>query len=118
MEDLVIHVKSKDIRLGIVRPIYLPKYGGSSRHTHEILTRLVKAFNNISLFPSSDIFLVLNDENDKEQVLKIINQYRKLGFKILETFDHFWISLRSRIMQRRYSAKDQILQIHKPCFPA
>ena len=87
MEDLVIHVKSKDIRLGIVCPIYPPKYGGSPRHTYEVLSRLIRVFNDISLLPSSDTFLILNDEGDKEQVLKVADQYRKLGFEVPEVFD-------------------------------
>jgi len=87
MEDLVIHVKSKDIRLGIVCPIYLPKYGGGPRHAYEVLSRLIRVFNDISLLPSSDTFLILNDEGDKEQVLKVADQYRKLGFEVPEVFD-------------------------------
>ena len=87
MEDLVIHVKSKDIRLGIVCPIYLPKYGGSPRHAYEVLSRLIRVFNDISLLPSSDTFLILNDEGDKEQVLKVADQYRKLEFEVPEAFD-------------------------------
>jgi hypothetical protein len=87
MEDLVIHVKSKDIRLGIVCPIYLPKYGGGPRHAYEVLSRLIRVFNDISLLPSSDTFLILNDEGDKEQVLKVADQYRKLEFEVPEAFD-------------------------------
>jgi len=87
MEDLVIHVKSKDIRLGIVCPIYPPKYGGGPRHAYEVLSRLIRVFNDISLLPSSDTFLILNDEGDKEQVLKVADQYRKLGFEVPEVFD-------------------------------
>jgi len=87
MEDLVIHVKSKDIRLGIVCPIYLPKYGGGPRHAYEVLSRLIRVFNDISLLPSSDTFLILNDEGDKEQVLKVADQYRKLGFEVPEVFN-------------------------------
>jgi len=87
MEDLVIHVKSKDIRLGIVCPIYLTKYGGGSRHAYEVLSRLIRVFNDISLLPSSDTFLILNDEGDEEQVLKVADQYRKLGFEVPEVFD-------------------------------
>jgi len=80
----------EDIRLGIICPIYSiysPKYGGGPRHAHEILIRLVRAFNDISLFPSSYTFLILNDESDKEQVLKVADQYRKLGFEVPEVFD-------------------------------
>jgi len=87
MEDLVIHVKSKDIRLGIVCPIYPPRYGGSPRHAYEVLSRLIRVFNDILLLPSSDTFLILNDEGDKEQILKVANQYRKLGFEVPEVFD-------------------------------
>jgi hypothetical protein len=87
MEDLVIHVKSKDIRLGIVCPIYPPKYGGGPRHAYEVLSRLIRVFNDISLLPSSDTFLILNDEGDKEQVLKVADQYRKLGFEVPEVFN-------------------------------
>jgi len=83
----VIHVKSKDIRLGIVCPIYLPKYGGGPRHAYEVLSRLIRVFNDISLLPSSDTFLILNDEGDKEQVLKVADQYRKLEFEVPEAFD-------------------------------
>jgi len=77
----------EDIRLGIICPIYPPKYGGGPRHAHEILIRLVRTFNDVVLLPSSDTFLILNNEADKEQVLRTIDQYRRLGFEVPEIFN-------------------------------
>jgi hypothetical protein len=77
----------EDIRLGIICPIYPPKYGGGPRHAYEILIRLVRTFNDVVLLPSSDTFLILNNEADKEQVLRTIDQYRRLGFEVPEIFN-------------------------------
>ena len=74
------------MRLGVVMPIYPRFMGGGVRHAHEVVMRLVNHFDRVVLFPASDSFFLIGDEQDKERVLRVINQYEKVGIEVSQAF--------------------------------
>ena len=74
------------MRLGVVMPIYPKFMGGGVKHAHEVVIRLVSHFDKVLLFPASDSFFLISNEQDKERILEAVEQYEKIGIEVNQAF--------------------------------
>jgi hypothetical protein len=71
--------------------MWLRVWGGGYVHALEVVKGLVRVAGNfeVTLFPSTDTLLLVRSNEDKELLLRKLDELSKLGIKIADGFAEF-----------------------------